>query len=55
MSDYTIGIDMACNDPDNGLFAGRVAQIQVHAPDLLSLTADRTAHGLVGHHDRLLP
>jgi hypothetical protein len=34
-----IRIDMACNDPDNGLFAGRVAMI--HLPDqLLELTAN---------------
>jgi hypothetical protein len=36
---YIIRIDMACNDPDNGLFAGRVCQIAL--PDgLLELTAN---------------
>ncbi|MGE4323393.1 MAG: hypothetical protein AB7E60_10245 [Sphingobium sp.] len=27
-----IGIDIACNDPDNGLFAGRAAAIHVDMP-----------------------
>jgi hypothetical protein len=33
----TIRIDFACNDPDNGNFAGRVAQI--HVGDALELVA----------------
>ena len=33
-----ISIHMACNDPDNGDFAGRVAQISVES-DALELTA----------------
>jgi hypothetical protein len=38
MSDIEIRVDIACNNPDNGLFWGRVAQIAL--PDqLLELTA----------------
>ena len=35
-----VRIDFACNDPDNGVFAGRVPQI--HLPnEMLSLTAEQ--------------
>lgn len=36
----SIPIDMACNDPDNGIFAGRVEQISVGS-SFLELTALR--------------
>lgn len=41
-----IPIDMACNDPDNGLFAGRVEQLTIGS-EFLELTARRTPPRLV--------
>lgn len=40
--DDMIMIDVACNDPDNGLFAGRAEQISIGC-DLLELEARRSA------------
>lgn len=40
--DDMIMIDVACNDPDNGLFAGRAEQISI-GYDLLELEARRSA------------
>ncbi len=36
-----IRVDFQCNDPDNGIFAGRVSQIQVGAEEALQLEANR--------------
>ena len=40
--DDMIMVDVACNDPDNGLFAGRAEQISI-GYDLLELDARRAA------------
>ena len=48
-----IGVDFACNDPDNGLFAGRIEQIQVGS-EFLELTARREPVRLVEVDDSTL-